>query len=412
MAQDRFSRSLPAGEVLFREGDPGHDAYVIESGCVEIFQDRPDGRRTLAQLGRNQIFGEMALVGDQTRTASAIATEPTVLTVVTHQYLTERLSHADPLLRHLLHTTMARSRQSLRQAQGWADESEDGAEPAAARTSEIKDQDQALKRLRLEQDIERALENREFQLHFQPIVRLADNSVAGFEALIRWFRPGIGRVPPNEFVWVAEDSGLIVKIGHWIIQSACESLNRLDAVNRVAAPGSPPLSMSINLSIRQFSDPDLFPTLQQTIEREQLPPRRVRLEITESLVMSNMEAVLALLHRCKRLGCKLVVDDFGTGYSALSYLHKLPVDTLKLDQSFIRDVAAEGAGMKIIRGIARLATDLGMETVIEGVETAAQAQDCRLAGVTYAQGFHYSPGLALQPAGEFLQKQAAAARAG
>jgi EAL domain-containing protein (putative c-di-GMP-specific phosphodiesterase class I) len=400
MPEDRLRRTLAAGEVLFREGDPGHDAFVIEQGSIEIYQERAIGRNVLARLARNAIFGEMALVGDQTRTASAMAVEPTVLRIVTHSYLTERLTAADPLLRHLLHVTMARSRESLKRIKHGPFDTRTPGDAAAASTAP--DQDLALKRLRVEQDLERALANNEFQLHFQPILRLADGSISGFEALIRWIRPGIGRVPPNDFIWVAEECDLIVRIGHWVIADACRALNHLEPLHQSAHPGAPPLSMSVNLSIRQFGDPQLFPTIERVLQHEKLAPQRLRLEITESLVMGNMDEALALLNRCKELGCKLVVDDFGTGYSALSYLHKFPVDTLKLDRSFIHNVGRDGAGMKIVRAIAGLAGELGMETVIEGIEAGEQAQACAGAGVTYAQGFYFSLPLPLDEAGRLL----------
>lgn len=408
MSHDRFRRALTAGELLFQEGEPGHEAYLIEEGCIEIFQERATGRSVLARLGRDAILGEMALVGDQTRTASARVVEPTVVTVVTHDYLSERLAQTDPLLRHLLHVTMSRSRDSLKRLQRGPFETD--REPAvvpepAADAVQVKDL--ALKRLRLEQELELALERNEFQLYFQPIMRLTDDRIGGFEALIRWFKPGVGRVPPNDFIWVAENCDLIVRIGHWIIGSALASLNRLEAVHRAANPGEPPLSMSVNLSVRQLGDPLLFPTIQDALARERLEPQRLRLEITESLVMSNMDAVLALLNRCKALGCKLVVDDFGTGYSALSYLHKLPVDTLKLDKSFLVGTDSQSAGMKIVRALAHLATDLGMETVIEGIEEAEQAFACQLAGITYAQGYLYSAPLSLDQAAALLSEPAA-----
>jgi EAL domain-containing protein (putative c-di-GMP-specific phosphodiesterase class I) len=405
MSEDRFRRTLAAGEVLFREGEPGHEAFVIEEGSVEIFQERPQGRNVLAHLGRDAIFGEMALVGDQTRTASAVATEPTALTVVTHDYLSGRLSQADPLLRHLLHVTMARSRQSLLRVHSGPFEAHPLAPGAKRDTSPAAlDQDLALKRLRLERDLERALTANEFQLNYQPIMRLADGSVAGFEALIRWYKPGFGRVPPGDFIWVAEDCDLIIRIGHWIIANACVDLNRFEEIYRAAAPGHPPLSMSVNLSIRQFDDAELFPTVKRVLEQEKLAANRLKLEITESLVMSNMQAAQALLGRCKALGTKLVVDDFGTGYSSLSYLHRLPVDTLKLDKSFIDEAASDGAGMKIVRAVAGLATDLSMETVIEGVENVEQASACKRAGINYAQGYWYAKPLDFDGASAFLQQ--------
>ena len=401
MQQDKFRRTLAAGEILFHEGDPGHEAYVVETGAVEICSG--PARTVLARLGPDDILGEMALVGDQCRTASAIASEPTTLAVITHDYLAERLSHADPMLRHLLRVTTSRYRDSLQRKQGGAlpDTTIHGdADP-------INDRNLALKRLRIEQDLERALDQNEFRLFYQPIIRLSDNTVAGFEALIRWFRPGVGRIPPGDFIGVAEESGLIVKMGHWIIKTACEDINRLETAQREAHPGIPPLFITVNLSIRQFSDPELFSTIHEALQSQFLEPHRVKLEITESMVMSNMDAALELLKQCKFLGAKLAVDDFGTGYSSLAYLHRFPMDTLKLDRSFIQDMASNDASMKIVRAVAQLAGELGMDTVCEGVERPEQVESCRRVGIIYAQGFHYSPALPVDEAIAYLQASAA-----
>ncbi len=153
---------------------------------------------------------------------------------------------------------------------------------------------------------------------------------------------------------------------------------------------SGPETVSLNLSIRQFDDPLLFPTIESALERHGLAPRHLKLEITESLVMSDFDASHALLQRCKDHGIGLAVDDFGTGYSSLSYLHRLPVDTLKLDRSFLSDVLANPASWKIVRAVANLARDLGVQTVAEGVETAEQADALREIGIDCAQGFHYA----------------------
>lgn len=409
MQQDKFRRTLAAGEVLFLEGDPGHEAYVVESGTIEISTQRADGRAVLACLGADDILGEMALVGDQRRSASATALEATTLVVITHDYLAERLTHADPMLRHLLRVTTTRYRESLQRDRGGVPGTA-AAEPVADEIEGDPHNDRrlALKRLRIEQDLVRALDQNEFQLHYQPIVRLSDHSVAGFEALIRWFKPGFGRIAPNEFIGIAEESGLIVKMGHWIIRTACADIRRLEAAHFAARPGTPPLFVTVNLSIRQFSDPDLFATIHEALQSQRLEPHRVKLEITESMVMSNMDAALQLLRQCKFLGAKLAVDDFGTGYSSLAYLHRFPMDTLKLDRSFIKDMAGNDASMKIVRAVAQLAAELGMDTVCEGVEQAEQAETCRQIGITYAQGFHYSPALPLDEAVAYLEAAPAA----
>lgn len=397
MSVQRHRRMLAAGEILFREGEAGDVAYVIEDGRVEIYTGPANQRRVVARLGRDDILGEMALVGDQTRVASAVALEPTTLLTLTHGYLEERLQQAEPLLRHLLRVTINRCRSSM-QGLGQPQPAAAAETPAAA--AEQADRSMALERLRIEQSLESALENHEFQLHLQPIMRLRDGQTAGFEALIRWIRPDGTRVSPADFIPIAEQSDFIHRLGHWIIRSACAALRDLDR----ALPGQR-LFMSLNLSIRQFADPQLFGVLAAAMEEFQVPPQRLRLEITESMIANNSGAALVLLRRCKALGAKLAVDDFGTGYSSLSYLQQFPVDTLKLDRSFIQEIATSEPALTIVRAISRLASELGMETVAEGVETAEQALRCREVGIDYTQGFHYSAALPAEKAARFVAER-------
>lgn len=400
MGAERHHRSLAAGETLFREGDGGHEAYVIESGCVEIFTGAFESRRSIARLGADEIFGEMTLLGGHTRLASAVALEATSLIVISHEYLEERVLAADPLLRHLLRVVIARTRDNvLRLGQNTSEQGAgvSGTAHAAA------DRQAALQHLRLEQAMSTALEQKEFHLHLQPIVRLGDSRPAGFEALIRWIRPDGSRVSPGEFIPVAEQSELIYVLGHWIIRESCRCLAELDRL----VPGAAPF-LSLNLSLRQFDDPDLFPVLEAALADSGLDPRRLRLEITESMIARDADATLLLLQRCKALGAKLSVDDFGTGYSSLSYLQRLPVDCLKLDRSFISELETSPAATRIVGAVARLAHDLGMETVAEGIETPGQAALCRELGVDYGQGFHWSPAVPLERAALVLSPGQAA----
>lgn len=393
MTQQGFRIEIAAGECLFQEGELGYEAYIIESGRIEIVLGSGAARRVVAELGEQQIFGEMALIGGNTRSASAWATRDCVLTVLSHDYLNEQMQDANPMLRHLLHLVMARGRELLLGAVATQPPSMD----------ERHARELALEQVRVEQELRLGLERGEFLLHYQPVLRLADGVVAGFEALIRWQSPGRGRVSPDQFIPVAEACGLIVPLGHWIVERACADLRRLDQ----ALPAGAPLPfMSVNLSGRQFGDAGLFPAIEGALEAQGLAPRRLRLEITESLLVDNLQGALALLDRCKALGVKLALDDFGTGYSSLSYLHRFPVDTLKLDRSFIRDMDGGEGAMAIVRAVARLAADLQMETVAEGVETQVQAQTLKTLGVGCAQGFLYSPGLPLEEAAAFLQASA------
>ncbi|HSW14037.1 MAG TPA: EAL domain-containing protein [Solimonas sp.] len=386
MRADRHRRTLAAGEILFREGDQGHEAYVVESGCIEIYTGDAASRRRVARLGRDELFGEMTLVGSQTRVASALALETTTVTVVSHDYLEERLESADPLLRHLLRVAIIRGRDSM-QRLGELNGAASAPAPVADPDGSA-DQRAALQRLRLEQAMETALERQEFRLYLQPIVHLHDGSPAGFETLIRWIRADGSQVSPGEFIPVAEQSEFINILGHWIIRDACRLMAALDQ----AAPGREPF-LSLNLSFRQFRDPELFPVLEAAMREHRVVPQRLRLEITESMIAHDMQAAKELLGRCKALGAKLSVDDFGTGYSSLSYLQHFPMDSLKLDRSFIGEIGSSPAAAKIVGAVARLAADLGMQTVAEGIETAEQAARCRELGIDYGQGFHWARAL-------------------
>ncbi len=404
MSEDRLRRSLAAGEILFRQGQQGDAAYVIESGAIEIFSERDGARHVIARLGANDIFGEMALLGDAIRTASAAAAEPTQLLVVTHEHLNERLLGADPMTRHLLRTVVLRCREML----AWM-RSSGGARSAPAQLpnvpsiteAESYDRELAFRRLRTEQELEVALERNEFQLYFQPIVRLSDKSVAGFEALIRWFKPGHGMVPPGEFIPIAESSPLINRIGLWILNAAFDSLVEMDDA---AAGRSEPLFLNVNLSARQLIDPELLPALAKQARKLKGRHCRIKLEITESLMIGNVVAVQAFIAHCRELGLQIVLDDFGTGYCSLSYLHLFEVHTMKLDRSFVRGMVVSDASEKVVRGVTRMAHDLGLDVVAEGVERQDEADQSAALGIDFAQGFFYGRPAPLKDALARLRK--------
>lgn len=388
-AKDRLRRTLSDGELLFRQGEAGEAAFVIESGAIEIFSEQEDQRRSIARLGTNDIFGEMALLGDAIRTASAAAIGPTQLLVVTHEHLNERLQGADPLTRHLLRTVVLRCREML----SWMRASNVASSPRLttpaathADDEEAADRDLAFRRLRTEQELEAALERREFKLYFQPILRLPERSIAGFEALIRWFKPDHGMVPPAEFIPVAEASTLINRIGLWIVESAVDALLALDAEQ---PPQAETLFININLSAKQLSDPALLPALALELKRLEGHRGSLKVEVTESLMIGNVGQAQAFIAGCRALGVPVVLDDFGTGYCSLSYLHLFEVQTMKLDRSFVRGMSVSDASEKVVRGVTHLAHDLNIDVVAEGIERADEAEQAAALGIDYAQGYFF-----------------------
>jgi EAL domain-containing protein (putative c-di-GMP-specific phosphodiesterase class I) len=245
---------------------------------------------------------------------------------------------------------------------------------------------QAVYLLKMENDLRRALEREEFCVYYQPIVSLDNGQLSGFEALIRWQHPERGFVNPSDFIPLAEDTGLIVPIGQWILKRACEQLAKW----QWQSPANRQLFMSVNLSSKQVSQPDLVNTIREILEEAHLEAKFLKLEITESAVMENADMAARLLKRLQSLGVQLSIDDFGTGYSSLGYLHRFPVNTLKIDRSFVGRIGEAAENIEIVRTIVSLAENMGMEVVAEGVETLSQFTQLRKLNCQYGQGYLFS----------------------
>ena len=246
--------------------------------------------------------------------------------------------------------------------------------------------DVAVASLRLETDLRKAIERQEFQNFYQPIVSLATGRIVGFEALVRWQHPDRGLVLPGDFILAAEESGMIVSIGQWVLREACRQMRAWQAQFPITAPWM----ISVNLSTKQFKQPDLVQQIEEILRETGLESDSLKLEITESLIMDSVDSATAMLSQLKALGIQLSMDDFGTGYSSLSYLHQFPMDTLKVDRSFVSRMATNGQGTDIAHTIVILAHQLGLDVVAEGVETAEQLDQLRSLGCEYAQGYYFS----------------------
>ncbi|NJK45521.1 MAG: EAL domain-containing protein [Pleurocapsa sp. SU_196_0] len=235
--------------------------------------------------------------------------------------------------------------------------------------------------LELERDLRRALEGQQFELHYQPQYALSGGEVLGVEALLRWRHPTRGYIPPSMFIPIAEDTGLIVAIGDWVLDEACRqvALWQREAVRR--------FRVAVNVSALQFERQDLAQNVEAALRRHDLDARWLELELTESLVMRDVSGSTRQLQRLRESGVAIAVDDFGTGYSSLAYLQRLPIDRLKIDRVFVKDLGAEHDTTPLVQAVVALAHTLGMEVVAEGIETTAQLETLRALRCEMGQGY-------------------------
>jgi diguanylate cyclase (GGDEF)-like protein len=252
--------------------------------------------------------------------------------------------------------------------------------------------------LKLENDLRRAIERNEFQVYYQPIICLETNELYGFESLVRWNHPERGLVLPDTFIPIAEETGLILEMGQQVLYESCRQMREW----HLSMLGKP-LSISVNLSAKQFAQPDLIDVVSRILDDTGLEAKYVKLEITESVVMKNAEIATEMLMQLCALGVQLSIDDFGTGYSSLSYLHRFPVSTLKIDRSFIGRMGQGGENAEIVRTINTLAQNLGMEVVAEGVETLDQLLELKSMKCSLGQGYLFSRPMDAQSASTFIQ---------
>ncbi len=258
-------------------------------------------------------------------------------------------------------------------------------------------QDAVLDQLEMEDEMRHAIANEQFTLFYQPKISLATNKITGMEALVRWIHPEKGLIPPDRFIPLAEETGLIIPLGEWILQTACRETAEW------TRQYDDSLIVAINLSAKQFKAPNLLETIQKTLHDNQLDPRNIELEITESCVMEDVEGALQTMKRFRENNLKLAIDDFGTGYSSLGYLKQFPMSTLKIDRSFVMDLTTDSDDAAIVEVVILLAEKLGLEVVAEGVETDAQLEFLRIQGCQYVQGYLLSRPLPSNEFETFLQ---------
>jgi len=385
------------GHIIFSESEAGSCAYIITKGKVNLYI-LVDGKSTLiSTLDKGQVFGEMSLIDNQIRSATAKAVEETELIAISRSYFNEKLQSADEFILLLLNITLERYREMRVRLENISSEETINREKLLVcqnNHSKLKDTLNTTQQLELENNLRLAFEQKHLELFYQPIISLETNQIAGCEALIRWRHPEQGLIPPIEFIGLAEESGLIVPIGLWIIEEACLALNQF---NKLSAKNIS--FISINLSGRQFTPPDLVENIKQIFETHKIDPSKVKFEITESILMANPIKTVNTLNEIKKLGSHIAIDDFGTGYSSFSYLHRFPIDSLKIDRSFTSTMQENPKSFEIVKSLCALANSLGMSVIAEGIEHEWENSNLKKLNAEFGQGYLYSKPL---PQNEFI----------
>ena len=387
--QDLF---VPQGDVVFREGDDGDCAYIIDSGAVQISVERNGEAICVATLGPGEIFGEMAIISPASRSATAVALEDCRLLTIEAQQFKHRIDAMDPVMRMAIEVILSRFRNTLKQIDAAPSVLHEMAFPRTPGQSE------AMDRLRLEREIASAIQEQQFVPHYQAIVCLETGRLAGFEALMRWNHPERGTLMPDMFVPIAEQSDLVAQITTCCLQRVSHDLRemRIAALRNIGGVSS--IFASVNVTGRDLDQPGFVDQVSEALGVNGLTADMLKLEITESSLMSNLDEAGAVLTRLKGLGVGVAIDDFGTGYSSMSHLAGLPISTLKIDQGFVTAIGDNEQNRKIVRTILRLAQELDIAVVAEGVESERDASFLAAHRCQLAQGHLYSKPLPLDDA--------------
>lgn len=384
MEKNGSQKTFKKGALIMSQGEKGDSAYIIEDGLVEILiESHSGGVQSVGTRGEGSIIGEMALVDDAPRTATIKALKDCKMLEITRSDFTQRLQTTDPVIQMISQVILTRYRDMLKRAEITGESLT--YPPPETIERHITEQSDVFESVKIANQFRSALQNEELEMHYQPIIDLVSGDIVGFEALMRWTDPVQGFISPGLFIPIAEKSGLIVEASKWALKTSCAALKRIeDQTNR------DDLHMSVNFSSHDFAEPDFLDGIKETISGAGIRLNQVKLEITERLLIQQPDNAKDTLNACRDEGIGISIDDFGTGYSSLSYLYYFPIDTLKIDQSFIRAMLKESRSLELVRSIIALVRNLNLTCVAEGVEHLEEAELLKEMGCETVQGFYFA----------------------
>lgn len=389
-----------AGEIIMRQDEPGDCAYFVQSGRVEIVLRRPDGSQIeVGRRGPGTLIGEMAIVDDGPRSATVRALEDCRLLEISKADFGRALKNANPIVGLVTKLILMRYRDILQRSEN-VREFAGVATMLEQQERHHAEESRVLDAVRMAHEFRVAVGRKELFLEYQPFINLADGRIIGFEALMRWQHPVNGAMPPDLFIPMAEDTGLIVEATRWAFRESCMALKRM-----ITQTGDASLFISVNFSAQDFDDPAFLDEMLFMLQETGIHPSQIHLEITERLLLRQSEQVKKVLLQCREHEMQIAIDDFGTGYSSLSYLHQYPVNTLKIDQSFVSNMTSDAGALGLVKSILSLSENMGLAIIAEGVETRQQVEMLTSLRCKVAQGYFFARPLPEPEAARLLAAQ-------
>ena len=375
-----LTREIAAGELIFSEGDAADCAYLIESGAVEIALARDGSRQVLALLGVGEVFGEMGIIDGLPRSATAIASENCHLVVVSAEQIQQVVARSDPFFAELMRKLVGRLRDSQdAMIKGGGIR---GGEPVRLHSSDL---GPGYSELLRERDIAEAIIDGEIEPYLQPIVDLSDGTILGYESLARWRSERLGLMRPFDFLPLARRTGLIRRIDLTMADRAMAICSKL------AGRGAEAPFICVNFSAWLFQDHSLVDALRRMLDQRQLAPSRVCLDVTETMLVDDMDAAEQTMEDLHDLGMRIALDDFGSGLSSLTVLHRLPFDLVKIDGSLTQGCQTSARQRGMLKGVLDLCGRLDMDVIAEGIEDVGTARTLLDLGFGMGQGLHFAP---------------------
>lgn len=370
--------NLTAGETLYREGDADDFAYVVERGEIILYQERDGVRTDIEVRGAGAVVGELSVLSGHPRRVTAAARTACKVYCISSSSIRSRFERLDPILRACIDTSIDFIEMLAKQISNSAHDIRVG-------KNALREPDTLIEQFRLETDMAKGLATQQFSMVFQPILAFPHHNICGFEALMRWDHPQIGRVPPDQFIKVAEKMGSIKPLTEFAITESCAAFARFRALT-----GCPPdLFASINISGQDIGRPDFVTFLEFALEANDLDPSHIQLELTETALISDLAVADKNFARLRALGCGIAIDDFGTGFSNFAQLGRLPITSLKIDKSFTQDALDSSVSRSIVKLMIGLGNDLGVDVIAEGLETAEGVALLQQMGCGMAQGYFF-----------------------